>query len=392
MKWIKVKLTDISKPKQWRNLPISEMTSVGFSVYGANGIIGKYKEYNHEFPTLAITCRGATCGTMNITEPKSYITSNAMALDEISEKVNQKFLYYALKKRGFKDVITGAAQPQITGEGLSKIVLNIPEKLSDQLHIANILSKAENLISQRKQSIALLDEFLKSTFLEMFGDPVRNEKGWRLKLLSDYGKSRLGKMLDGKQIIGNNLKPYLRNSNVQWFSFKLDDLLEMDFDEKDKLEFSLKYGDILMCEGGEIGRCAIWKNQLQDCYFQKAIHRIRLNNEFVQAEYFVYMFWLYTSNGGLKKYMGAATISHLTGENLKKLKLPIPPLVLQTQFAQIVEKTETLKVQYQSSLKELENLYGSLSQRAFRGELSLTQAEEQVLMAAEPEIYYNQKL
>jgi hypothetical protein len=162
----------------------------------------------------------------------------------------------------------------------------------------------------------------------------------------------------------------------------------MDFDEKDKLEFSLKYGDILMCEGGEIGRCAIWKNQLQDCYFQKAIHRIRLNEEFVLPSYFVYMFRLFTSNGGLKMYMGAATISHLTGENLKKLKLPIPPIELQTQFAQIVEKTEALKAYYKSSLQELENLYGSLSQRAFRGELTINKAEEQVLMAAEPEAKY----
>jgi type I restriction enzyme S subunit len=259
---------------------------------------------------------------------------------------------------------------------------------SVQKNIANILGKAENLISQRKQSIALLDEFLKSTFFEMFGDPVRNEKGWRLLQISEYGKSRLGKMLDGKQIIGNNLKPYLRNSNVQWFGFKLDELLEMDFDEKDKLEFSLKYGDILMCEGGEIGRCAIWRAQLQDCYFQKAIHRIRLNKEIALPEYFVYMFQFYASIGGLKKYMGAATISHLTGENLKKLKLPIPSIELQSEFAQIVEKTETLKVQYQSSLQELENLYGSLSQRAFRGELNLKNEEEQVLMAAEPQGEY----
>ena len=86
-------------------------------------------------------------------------------------------------------------------------------------------------------------------------------------------------MLDKKKIVGNNLKPYLRNSNVLWFGFKLDDLLEMDFDDKDKIEFSLKRGDVLMCEGGEIGRCAIWKNELKECYFQKAIHRIRLNNQ-----------------------------------------------------------------------------------------------------------------
>ena len=388
MKWKKVKLTEISKPKQWKNLPISELSSEGYPVYGANGIIGRYKEYNHEFSTLAITCRGATCGTINITEPKSYITSNAMALDDISEDVDQKFLYYALNKRGFKDVITGAAQPQITREGLNKIDLDIPESKEYQLHIANLLNKAENLIALRKESIRLLDDFLKSTFLEMFGDPIANKKKWNLLQVSDYGESRLGKMLDGKKIIGNNLKPYLRNSNVLWFGFKLDDLLEMDFDEKDRVEFSLRNGDILMCEGGEIGRCAIWKDELEECYFQKAIHRIRLNKVIALPEYFVYMFWLYTMNGGLNKYMGAATISHLTGERLKKMKLPIPPIELQTPFAKIVEKTEALKTQYQQSLQELENLYGSLSQKAFRGELTLK--DESLLMAAEPETKYGE--
>ncbi len=388
MKWKKVKLTEISKPKQWKNLPISELSSEGYPVYGANGIIGRYKEYNHEFSTLAITCRGATCGTINITEPKSYITSNAMALDDISEDVDQKFLYYALNKRGFKDVITGAAQPQITREGLNKIDLDIPESKEYQLHIANLLNKAENLIALRKESIRLLDDFLKSTFLEMFGDPIANKKKWNLLQVSDYGESRLGKMLDGKKIIGNNLKPYLRNSNVLWFGFKLDDLLEMDFDEKDRVEFSLRNGDILMCEGGEIGRCAIWKDELEECYFQKAIHRIRLNKVIALPEYFVYMFWLYTMNGGLNKYMGAATISHLTGERLKKMKLPIPPIELQTPFAKIVEKTESLKTQYQQSLQELENLYGSLSQKAFRGELTLK--DESLLMAAEPETKYGE--
>lgn len=388
MKWKKVKLTEISKPKQWKNLPISELSSEGYPVYGANGIIGRYKEYNHEFSTLAITCRGATCGTINITEPKSYITSNAMALDDISEDVDQKFLYYALNKRGFKDVITGAAQPQITREGLNKIDLDIPESKEYQLHIANLLNKAENLIALRKESIRLLDDFLKSTFLEMFGDPIANKKKWNLLQVSDYGESRLGKMLDGKKIIGNNLKPYLRNSNVLWFGFKLDDLLEMDFDEKDRVEFSLRNGDILMCEGGEIGRCAIWKDELEECYFQKAIHRIRLNKVIALPEYFVYMFWLYTMNGGLNKYMGAATISHLTGERLKKMKLPIPPIELQTPFAKIVEKTESLKTQYQQSLQELENLYGSLSQKAFKGELSIK--DESLLMAAEPETKYGE--
>ena len=391
------KLGRVTKNLDNKRIPLNSSQRDGKSkegIYpyiGANNIMGYINEYIFDEKILCLAEDGGSWGDgqicANIYNEKCWVNNHAHVLTE-NGKANLEYLRYFLNKEDLNEYITGSTRGKLTKTALENILVPLPP-IADQLHIANLLSKAENLISQRKQSIALLDEFLKSTFLEMFGDPVRNEKGWKLKLLSDYGKSRLGKMLDGKQIIGNNLKPYLRNSNVQWFSFKLDDLLEMDFDEKDKLEFSLKYGDILMCEGGEIGRCAIWKNQLQDCYFQKAIHRIRINKELALAEYFVYMFRLYTSNGGLKMYMGAATISHLTGENLKKLKLPIPPIELQTQFAQIVEKTEALKVQYQSSLQELENLYGSLSQRAFRGELTLNQAEEQVLMAAEPESQYN---
>jgi len=301
-----------------------------------------------------------------------YVGSTMVKLRVKNKKQFSPFFVYRFlqtKSEYLKRKATGATIMHINRKSLEQ--LEIPNlEIDDQLHIATFLSKAENLIAQRKESIYLLDEFLKSMYLEMFGDPIANKKKWNLLQVSDYGESRLGKMLDGKKIIGNNLKPYLRNSNVLWFGFKLDDLLEMDFDEKDRVEFSLRNGDILMCEGGEIGRCAIWRDELEECYFQKAIHRIRLNKEIALPEYFVFMFWIYTMNGGLNKYMGAATISHLTGEKLKKLKLPIPSIALQTQFTQIVEKTEALKTQYQQSLQELENLYGSLSQKAFNGELS----------------------
>ena len=104
-----------------------------------------------------------------------------MALDDIDEsKYNLKFLFYALKSRGLKDAISGSAQPQITRNSLSKVKLSIPKSLADQKRIAKVLSDCEALIQKRKDSIALLDELLKSTFLEMFGDPVRNEKGWEV--------------------------------------------------------------------------------------------------------------------------------------------------------------------------------------------------------------------
>lgn len=117
----KVKLTDICRPKQWKTISTAQLKESGYPVYGANGKIGFYNEYTHEFPTLLITCRGATCGTVNISEPKSYVNGNAMALDNLSKDYDLKFLYHYFGQRGFNDVISGSAQPQITRENLSKV-------------------------------------------------------------------------------------------------------------------------------------------------------------------------------------------------------------------------------------------------------------------------------
>lgn len=286
------------------------------------------------------------------------------------------FQYLAGNMRILEAGFRGAGLKHISKRYISKINIPIPP-LEDQLRISNILNEAETLIVKRKESLRLLDELLKNTFLEMFGDPVRNKEKWPLIRVSKFSESRLGKMLDQKQFTGRNLKPYLRNTNVLWFKFDCTELLEMDFDEREQLEFSLQIGDILMCEGGEIGRCAIWKGEMSECYFQKAIHRIRLNMNLVLPAYFVFMFWHYANNGGLIKYMGAATISHLTGKKLKKMNLPIPPIKLQSQFSKIVDNVEVLQFYYQASLDELENLYSSLSQRAFKGKLDLNRVKIQ---------------
>lgn len=398
MKWKKVKLTEISKPKQWKNLPISELSSEGYPVYGANGIIGRYKEYNHEFPTLAITCRGATCGTINITEPKSYITSNAMALDDICEDVDQKFLYYALNKRGFKDVITGAAQPQITREGLSKIVLDIPESKEYQLHIASLLSKAENLISKRKESIRLLDDFLKSTFLEMFGDSVKNEKKWNKSELKNYAKVRIGpfgSLLHREDYVQNGI-PLVNPSHIGEGKIAIDPELTISKSKMKELSaYVMHEGDVVLGRRGEIGRCAVVTKK-EDGYL------CGTGSIFIRPTAELSPIFLYNtiSSASMRKVLENSakgiTMKNLNSGIIEKLKIPVPPIELQTQFAQIVEKTEAIKTQYQQSLQELENLYGSLSQRAFKGELNLkdegllSSAELGRSMAAEPETKYGE--
>ena len=97
-----------------------------YPVYGANGLIGYYTEYNHEHPTIMIACRGATCGSINVSSGKAYINGNAMCLDNVSERVNLRFLEYALRYYDFTNVITGSAQPQITANNLTQVKLLIP--------------------------------------------------------------------------------------------------------------------------------------------------------------------------------------------------------------------------------------------------------------------------
>lgn len=159
----KVRLISICRPKQWKTIPTDDLKKSGYPVYGANGIIGYYDSYNHENATVTITCRGATCGTVNLTQPKSYITGNAMCLDDVDSTIMVKYLFYAMQAYDFSTVISGSAQPQITREGLRKVVINHwPQE--EQGVIVRILERIDSIIEDHKKQLELLEQVVKSRF------------------------------------------------------------------------------------------------------------------------------------------------------------------------------------------------------------------------------------
>ncbi|UOG91083.1 MAG: restriction endonuclease subunit S [Candidatus Thiothrix sulfatifontis] len=249
-----------------------------------------------------------------------------------------------------------------------KIEIPLPP-LPEQKRIAAILDAADALRTQRRQSIAELDLLLQSTFLEMFGDPVENPKGWDVVKIEDVTQSRLGKMLDKGKESSDEQYPYLANFNVQWGKIELSELRCMNFNKLDREEFSLCNGDLLICEGGEVGRAAIWRQEGKEIFFQKALHRVRVNKSLTTPEYIQRYFWSMAKNGGFDSFANSATIPHLTGVKLKNLPLPLPPLDKQEKFAEIVESIEAQKERLQAHLTELDTLFASLQQRAFNGEL-----------------------
>ncbi|MDC5100627.1 restriction endonuclease subunit S [Acinetobacter baumannii] len=166
--WKSVFLGDISKPQQWKTISSSELTEIGYPVFGANGYIGFYPKYNHINETIAVTCRGATCGEVTLVKAKSYITGNAMSIDEINENEHSTlYIYYALCFRGFKDVISGSAQPQIVGNAIRKVTFQIP-CLEEQTKIANFLSAIDRKIEVVAQQIEQAKTWKKGLLQQMF--------------------------------------------------------------------------------------------------------------------------------------------------------------------------------------------------------------------------------
>lgn len=289
-----------------------------------------------------------------------------------NEKVDAGYFAHFFQTRSYRwkvsSLAAGANINNLRNEHLDDLEIHLPP-LPEQRRISAILDKTDSLRTKRREAIAKLEQLLQSVFLDMFGDPVTNPKGWPVVQFGSVTESRLGKMLDEKTRVGQYMRPYLANVNVQWGRFALDSLRQMNFKPEDQQEFSLRFGDVLMCEGGEPGRCAIWKDQLQDCYYQKALHRIRCNPKHCVPEYVQWLFWFLGQAGAFRSSIAVATIAHLPGIKLKKLEVPMPSLLLQTKFAQHVEKVGEQKDTLQRSAGQLDTLFASLQHRAFSGTL-----------------------
>jgi type I restriction enzyme, S subunit len=314
------------------------------------------------------------------------------------EIAEPRYIYYFLKSI------------KITEAGYSRHFkflkeIKIPiQNLEDQIRIANILSKSEALISQRKESLRLLDELLKSTFLEMFGDPIKNPKGWDIKLFGDVIESiRYGTSTPPEYKTEGI--PFIRATNVKKGRVSKKDLVFISESEAAKIpKCKIKEGDLIIVRSGaNTGDAVTIPKEFNNAYaaYDLIITLNRISsifyNELINSEF---------GKTKIKPLTQRSGQPHLNSDQVKNLKFYYPPIKLQTQFAHIVEKTEALKVHYQTSLQELENLYGSLSQRAFspsvasakggKRELNVKEKEylyinameDKLAMAAEPEVKY----
>lgn len=175
---------------------------------------------------------------------------------------------------------------------------------------------------------------------------------WETVRLGDVTDSCLGKMLDQEKNKGE-YQPYLANLNVRWGYFELDNLSVMRFEKHEEDRYGLRYGDLIVCEGGEPGRCAIWKDIIPNMKIQKALHRVRVHDD-LDYRFLYYWFLLAGKRGALEQYFTGSTIKHMPGDKLKRIIIEKPPLETQKRIADILSAYDDLIENNQKQIKLLE--------------------------------------
>jgi restriction system-associated AAA family ATPase len=312
-----------------------------------------------------------------------YLCNNfTTVLRPNQQLVDPKYLFYLLYKNHllghtlqFQNKTTGIINLKLD-QYLDDIV-DIEPDLAMQRRIATVLSRAEALITSRKQTLALLDDLLKSTFLDLFGDPVRNEKGWEVEKLSEYYSSKkegtkcgpFGSALKKQDYVPDGIPVWVMD-NIQIDRFNPNGALFITKEKYNSLKsYSVSTGDIIISRAGTVGKMCVVDSDVKESIISTNLIRLSLDKNRLLPIHFVSLMSYFKDRMARLKTGSDGGFTHMNTGVLNNLPIPVPPLELQTRFAGIVAQVERLKAQQRESLTQLEQLYQSLLQRAFRGEL-----------------------
>lgn len=289
--------------------------------------------------------------------------------------VDPRFLFHLLMSPRFKEhllSLTGGTNINNLRLGdVAMFTFPMPP-LPEQKRIASVLDEAieqlEDAEHQVRQSLDKTRQVLLSHLGELF---THEAVTWRNTTVGAVADHVLGKMLDKAKNRGAP-KPYLRNQNVRWFRFDLDDVAEMRFEETEVDRYSARAGDVLICEGGYPGRSAVWMSD-EPIFIQKAIHRVRFDQPAYGLFFNYYLFYLH-STGRLSPYLTGTGIQHFTGQSLARLPICLPPLDTAREIVERIRAvhrgTDSLATLLWRKLELVAELKQSLRTRAFSGDLT----------------------
>ena len=352
-----------------------------YPYYGANSLIDYVDEYIFDEEILCVAEDGGSWGYKEkctyIVNEKCWVNNHAHVL-RAKDNLNIAYLSYYLNYNDLNSHITGTTRGKLTKSALSNIEILLPE-LEKQNIIVEILDKAQQLIDKRKKQIESLDELVKSQFIEMFGDPINNPMGWQVKKLKDISTKILSGNTPkgGSEVYVDSGIMFFRSQNVWKNKLVLDDIAYIDEDTHNKmLKSSLKHRDILMTKTGRIntensslGRAAMYLGEDDKANINGHVYLIRLKEEILN-EFILFILTSKEYRGYIRSVcVGGIDKRQLNKEHIEDFPIIFPPIEQQKEFVTYAKQVDKLKFEMEKSLKELEDNFNSLMQKAFKGEL-----------------------
>ncbi|EIQ7472175.1 restriction endonuclease [Vibrio parahaemolyticus] len=366
--WPLVTLKDIATLKRGYDLPTKNRVEGDVPIYAANGINGSHNEVKIKGPGV-ITGRSGTIGKVHFTEQDYWPLNTSLYVTDFHGN-DPKWVFYMLRAFQLERYVEGAGVPTLNRNLVHDELVPLPP-LAEQKRIAAILDKADAIRQKRKQAIDLADKFLRSVFLDMFGDPVTNPKGWEVGTIRDlvssvnYGSSAKASETDGEF-------PILRMGNITYEGkWNFTDLKYIDLNDKDQIKYLAHRNDLLFNRTNSkelVGKTAVFDED-DPMAIAGYLIRVRTNdngNPWYISGYLNSFHGKQTLLNMCKSIVGMANIN---AQELQDIKIMLPPIELQNRYESIVKAVKTRSIKQNNSFLDLDNLFDSLSQKAFTGQL-----------------------
>ena len=330
--------------------------------------------------SVLVCCIGATIGKVGISIIPVVTNQQINSLVFDGNKVFPKYAYYfcATLTPFLRNRSSSTTMPIVNKSSFSEIKIPLPypddpeKSLKEQKRIAAILDKADGIRRKRQQAIQLADDFLRSVFLDMFGDPVMNPKGWEVKLLSEVVQSFQNGVGKNKEYYGRGVKVANIGDLYESTSFKPKKFSLLDVTPKEIEKYKLSRGDLLFVRSSVkkegVAYCSSYDSD-ELCLFSSFMIRAVINENEVLPKFLSVQLRVPSQRINLVNAANTATITNINQQGLSGINVIVPPIDIQNSFIEnqnnVLESVEKMKVQ----LSFLEDSFNSLSQKAFKGEL-----------------------
>ena len=354
--WEVRRLKSICRFTYGDSLPAGARKNENIPVYGSNGKVGFHSSSNASGPCLIIGRKGSF-GKVHYSSDPAFAIDTTFFVDQRFTDTNIRWLYYLLLSLNLDAVSKDSAVPGLSREDAYRQIGLCPPP-AEQRAIARYLDhvdrRIQRYIEAKEKSIALLQEArqatihravtrgldpgvpLKPSGVEWLGDVPAH---WEVTVTKRHYAIQLGKMLQSVPKRPDDVEvPYLKALHVQWFDVLTSDVPTMWASHRETRQFGIEPGDLLVCEGGEGGRCAILNEQIDNCIIQNALHRVRPREHSLNV-YLQYVMSTVAAIGWFDAINDKATIAHFTKEKFDALRIPLPPLTEQRAIVAHLDKT-----------------------------------------------------